>query len=226
MEIVIQAATDLTEQEIRESQLFKDWLSRVPAGRHTRVVVNDVHERGGAIRSLHLTMVGDKRSERFILRTPTVDVLTILTDGEREYIAFVEQYRASMGARVMSNIAGGIDDGESPEDAGLREMSEELTHGVVGGIKIARLVPVPCAASPGMINELVYFMKATLTVGPDELTDLVNELDGKSTGLAEEGEELVVHIVPRKRAYGFILEQGKRFVDGKTIQSLALANIR
>jgi hypothetical protein len=74
-------------------------------------------------------------------------------------------------------------------------------------------------ASPGIINERVYMMKAVIHVAPEDFEAFLEELRGKKTGVTAEGEELTLSVVLADQARGFILGQPEP--DGKTLLSLA-----
>jgi len=224
MELVIGPGVKATEKKVRSSLLFADWMKRRDSNWKGTVTVNvaDIWKTDRKIHALYLTVEekGDPWPVQFILRTETVDVLTILTDGIERHIVFVAQYRPAISAFVMSNVAGGIEQGETVEGAAEREVRQEI--GLEKSIKFSleRLQQKAVLASPGMINERTYLLKATIRVDTKRLAKLLKQLKGKRTGVKQEGEILKTCTRPDKRAMQFIESQPNP--DAKTLLSLSL----
>jgi ADP-ribose pyrophosphatase len=109
-----------------------------------------------------------RTTEREIVVHPqVVGILPLLDDGR---IVFVRQYRKAAERVLLEVPAGGIDQGETPEDAVRREMVEET------GYRVGRAQRL-CAfyTSPGFTTEYMYLYQATeLTPGePTEKTDQI-----------------------------------------------------
>ena len=90
-------------------------------------------------------------------------------------------------------VAGMIEEGESPEDVARREAVEEA------GLNVGRIKPVlSYLASPGGTSE--------------RLSIMVGEVDATTAkgihGLADENEDIRVHVVSREQAYRWV-EEGK-----------------
>lgn len=120
------------------------------------------------VRKDRVRLPGGGETEREIVVHPeTIAVLPILPDGR---IVFVRQFRKAAERVLLEVPAGGIDEGETPEEAVRREMKEETGYGV-GSLQ--RL----CAfyTSPGFTTEFMYLFRATnLTPGePTESTDQI-----------------------------------------------------
>jgi len=226
MKFHVHADTRLSDEQIRQSTLFLSWLTeqRVPVA---EVMVNGVGYWDNDVQMLQLAVKveGGKWWEYFQLRLPTVDVLTMVTDGTRRRVVFVRQYRPALGQWILSNPAGGIDRGETPEDAGVREVREELGLDESVDITISRLIDAPCAATPGGINEQVLFMFAVIHLTPGGFDKLIQDLEGKQAGLAAEGEEVAVVTADYSDALTWVT-QGEEIPDAKTILSLAYERAR
>ena len=119
-------------------------------------------------------------------------------DPVRDEVVLVEQIRiaaidTSETPWLLEMVAGMIESGESPEEVVRREVQEEA------GLDIGRTQPVlSYLASPGGTSE--------------RLSIFVGEVDASVAngvhGLAEENEDIRVHVVSRETAYGLV-EQGK-----------------
>jgi 8-oxo-dGTP pyrophosphatase MutT (NUDIX family) len=230
VKLVITRCVDATAQQVRDSGLFRNWVSYVDPKWKGKVTVEvaDIWEEDGKIHALHLAVeeVGSRWPVRFILRTETVDILTILTDGIRYHVAFVTQFRPAAWQTVISNVAGGIEEGEGVEEAARREVREELRldDTVMFSMRFSmRRLANPVLASPGMINERTHLLQAVAQMDANALTTLLKELEGKQTGVKAEGEVLKTFTRPAAEALNFIKLQPSP--DAKTLLSLSLANL-
>lgn len=125
-------------------------------------------------------------------------VVLLAYDVKRDKVVLIEQIRiAAIESQdtpwLLELIAGMIDHhGESIEDVARREAKEEA------GIEIGRCKPIlSYLASPGGLTEKLHI--------------LVGEVDSSMAvgihGLAEEDEDIKVHVVTREQAYLWV-EQG------------------
>ncbi len=119
-------------------------------------------------------------------------------DPVRDEVVLVEQIRiaafdTSESPWLMEMVAGMIEEGESPEEVARREAVEEA------GLDVKRVKPMlSYLASPGGTSE--------------RLSILVGEVDASTAhgihGLADEHEDIRVHVVSREQAYQWV-EEGK-----------------
>ncbi|HAT3904591.1 ADP-ribose diphosphatase [Citrobacter koseri] len=119
-------------------------------------------------------------------------------DPERDEIVLVEQiriaaYDTSETPWLLEMVAGMIEEGETVEEVARREAMEEA------GLEVKRTKPVMnYLASPGGTSE--------------RLSILVGEVDATTAngihGLADENEDIRVHVVSREQAYQWV-EEGK-----------------
>ncbi|HAV2161019.1 ADP-ribose diphosphatase [Enterobacter cloacae] len=119
-------------------------------------------------------------------------------DPVRDEVVLVEQiriaaYDVSESPWLLEMVAGMIEEGESVEDVARREALEEA------GLIVGRTKPVlSYLASPGGTSE--------------RLSIMVGEVDATTAdgihGLADENEDIRVHVVSREQAYQW-LEEGK-----------------
>ncbi|HCB3104425.1 TPA: ADP-ribose diphosphatase [Klebsiella aerogenes] len=119
-------------------------------------------------------------------------------DPVRDEVVLVEQiriaaYDTSESPWLLEMVAGMIEEGETVEDVARREALEEA------GLEVGRTKPIlSYLASPGGTSE--------------RLSILVGEVDASTAkgihGLAEENEDIRVHVVSREQAYQWV-EEGK-----------------
>lgn len=225
MNIVIGPGVLLSVAEVKKSPVFRDWVNYLGPMWRGEVIVNAADVWGGQVHMLQMTVSpeDDPWATKVTLRSETVDVLALVTDGQKSYVVFVEQNRPAAGSTVISNVAGGCDWMEPPTRAARRELIEELgLDGTVATCQISPLFPRSVLATPGLTNERVHMMRGEVKV--DDLDAFIKQLHGKRTGVVEEGEALTLHVVPADEAYRFITEQPNP--DGKTVLSLLLAGLK
>lgn len=108
---------------------------------------------------------GATTEREIVVHPQTIAVLPLLDDGR---IVFVRQYRKPAERTLLEVPAGGIDEGESPEQAVRRELQEETGYAIAHLEHLCSFYP-----TPGYSNEFMHLYKATgLTPGtPTEETD-------------------------------------------------------
>ena len=125
----------------------------------------------------------------------------LLWDPARDVVALIEQFRigpyvAGRSPWQIEIVAGIIDGDDAPEAVARREADEEA------GLAVSELVPVATVmASPGAVTETI-----ALYVGRID-----SEGAGGVFGLAEEHEDIRVHLMP--------LDEALARVDAGTIEN-------
>lgn len=117
---------------------------------------------------------------------PVVVIVPVDGDGN---VLLVRQYRLPVGQLLLELPAGGIDAGESPEEAVQRELREET------GRRAGRLERLAAFyASPGYCDELMHLFLATelepspLAADSDERIEVVRMPLAEALALVERGE--------------------------------------
>ncbi|SPY33614.1 ADP-ribose diphosphatase [Pasteurella canis] len=135
----------------------------------------------------------------------------IAYDPQQDSVILVEQVRigayqpnSSQSPWLLELIAGMVEKGEQPEEVALRESKEEA------GVEISNLQH--CLSvwdSPGGVVERIHLF--------------VGEVDSSQArgihGLAEENEDIRVHVVSREKAYQWVNE-------GKIDNSIAVLGLQ
>jgi ADP-ribose pyrophosphatase len=132
--------------------------------------------------------MGPLLSRELFVRRDAVCVLPY--DPQRDCVVLIEQFRIgaldkSPSPWLLELVAGLIDDGEQPEQVALREAIEEADLALTSLWPITQYYP-----SPGGSDERVH-----LFVGRCD-----SEGAGGVHGLAEEGEDIRVHVWPLEDA--------------------------
>jgi ADP-ribose pyrophosphatase len=157
--------------------------------------IETLHDDDHAVVERHDVETPEGRSFRFpVVRTRGyVKVLPVTPAGE---VVFVRQYRHALERVLLELPAGGIDTGETPEEAAVRELAEEAL------LRAGALEPLGrFLTSPGRMDESGTLFLATdcvhdphavpheptlpVPVPIDEALQLIgNELDDATSALA------------------------------------------
>jgi ADP-ribose pyrophosphatase len=132
----------LTEKTLSSKTVFK--------GRALKMRVDTV-----------LTADGRQSTREIVQRSDCIAVIAVDAEGN---ILLENQYRQAVEKDLLEIPAGGIDDGEDPETAVVREMREET------GFRPRQLVRLTgFYSSPGYSTEYLYLYLAT-DLAPDPLS--------------------------------------------------------
>jgi ADP-ribose pyrophosphatase len=135
-----------------------------------------------------------KGNWEYVSRSRGIKAAVILAVDEHDHVLLVEQFRVPLGKRCIELPAGLIGDGadnadEDPSAAANRELEEET------GYRAGRMDIVgEFYSSPGMVTEAFTLLRAR---------DLMKVGDGGGV----DGEDIVVHRVPRSGLAAFIAER-------------------
>lgn len=141
---------------------------------------------------------GEETTREILEHDPVIAVVALADD---ETIIMVRQYRTPTGKALLEVPAGGVDPGETPEQAVIRELQEEI------GYKPGRLERLGGAYSaPGFTDEYLDFFLAT-DLTPSRL-------------FAEDTDEIEVVTVPLKDIPA--LAKSGEIEDAKTLAALYL----
>jgi ADP-ribose pyrophosphatase len=111
---------------------------------------------------------GDVTTREIVVHPEVVAVLATLDDGR---LVLVRQYRKAAGRILLEIPAGGVDDGETPDEAVRREMIEET------GYRVGRAEHI-CSfyTSPGFTTEKMHLFRAFDLV-PGESTEDTDQIE-------------------------------------------------
>lgn len=133
-----------------------------------------------------------------VRHSPAVVVFPMLSKNE---IILIRQYRYATDEYLWELPAGGIEPGETIQQAGLRELEEETGYLAASLSELFSFY-----SAPGFTDEKMHVMLAS------SLT--------KSTPRPDDDENIEVHIISLEKAYAMLF--GGVIIDAKSIASLLL----
>lgn len=163
----------------------------------------------------------DKPFEQIVeLRGDTVVMMPIFKCGNVLYTVLVKQPRIATGDYELAELPAGMIDGGQFAGSAARELEEEL------GVIFAEDELVDMTSnlsgsnkeiyfSPGLLDEKARFYMVEREMDRDELA----RLQGKATGLSEEGEHITLWVLPLEEVPAYTR-------DGKTFIALYLYHNR
>ena len=107
---------------------------------------------------------GNKGVREVVRHPGAVCVLPLTDDGE---VIFVNQFRYALNKVTLEVPAGKLEKGEDPQEAALRELSEET------GIEAKKIIPMGALyTTPALMDEIIYMYIATdLSQGEQHLDE-------------------------------------------------------
>ena len=156
----------------------------------TETTIESTTHYEGAILSLRKDRVrmpnGRITVREVVEHSDSVCMVPLDADGN---VLLVRQYRKPTESALLEVPAGGIEEGETPEEAAMRELQEEVSH-VAGAL-------TPLAGfwlAPGWCDEYMYAFLATdlrpsdLEQDYDEMVETIRVPLGETIALIERGE--------------------------------------
>lgn len=145
----------------------------------------------------------------FLLRRPDA-ACAVVYNTDRKVLYFVRQFRLGIAAKgdpawAVELAAGVVDPGETPLEAIIREVREELGFEVSHALEVRKIFP-----SPAILSERIYLYYI-------EVTDA--QRTSKGGGTLHEHEDLEILEVPVNELYGVI--ERLQITDSKTLCGLA-----
>lgn len=171
-----------------------------------RITAERTLYEGRAFDFLELTLThpdGSTRSRPIVRHRGAAMILPLIEQpGRSPKIVFVRNDRHTINAPLLELPAGGIDPGESPEEAAARELREET------GYEAASLYPLATFyTTPGITDELMHAYVATSM---------------KSVGQSLEAYESLDVVIMSSSEVAGMLDSGD-LVDGKSLLALLAA---
>jgi len=154
-------------------------------GNHIQVRVDRVMDPDGKV-----------WSKEIVVHPGAVCVVALLDDGN---VVLIRQYRHAAGQDLLEVCAGGLNPGEDPEKAAIRELEEETGYRAGKIVERARFW-----TTPGFTTEFMYLYEATELV--------------KTQTNPDEDESIEVEIVTPQEAL-LMIDDG-RIQDAKSILGL------
>ena len=142
-------------------------------------------------------------------------VTALLYNKEKGTVLLTRQFRVATylngnsSGQLLETCAGLLEEGETPEETMIREISEETGYEVNGVEKLFEAY-----SSPGAYQELVHYFIAAVSDG---------QKTGAGGGLAQEGEDVKLVELPFAQAIQMLAKGEIR--DAKTILLLLYAQV-
>jgi ADP-ribose pyrophosphatase len=117
------------------------------------------------------------------------NAVVILAIDDDEQVLFVRQYRTATNSELLELPAGGIEEGEEPQEAALRELREETGYAAGRLVKLGMFY-----AAPGTYTELLHsFLALDLREDPlpaddDERIEVERMTFDEAMAAAREGK--------------------------------------
>eukprot|EP01046_Picozoa_sp_COSAG06_P013615 COSAG06_NODE_828_length_12054_cov_67.028440_3_plen_450_part_00 len=230
----VPVTTDLMDvdlQKVLDAPVFNDWVEQVDKDPILFIASVDVQSvdmfgpRIGFIKFKTAALVnigGDEGIAQVpgivFMRGGAVGILVILESEDREYTILTYQARVPVGIHNLPEVPAGMLDGSGNfKGVAADEIAEECDI-VISEDELVDLTELAYEGkwkgmfpSAGGCDEFLRLYMCRRKVEPDVLT----ELEGRLTGLREEGERIKLHIVPLEDCW-------KLSPDAKLLACLAL----
>lgn len=157
-----------------------------------------------SVEAADITRDGKTKRKSALLARSVVHIVALLDDGR---VLLTRQYRYPVNWELLELPAGGIDDGESPEQAAARELLEETGYRVGQLDNLGTFI-----TAPGSSNEQATFFLAR------ELS-----FDASAKKLEDEADLLVEKVRFEEALFAYLDQPWNIPVDGKSALGLLLA---
>jgi len=225
LEAKITAEPGISIETVRDAPPFMEWLASI--SKEKRIEISSLHVQSldmfgpkvGFIKFKAEPKIDGKPIPGIVfMRGGSVAVLVILKNGEQEFALVVKQPRVSVCLSDLVEIPAGMLDGsgnfagvaakELKEETGIEIKQSDLVDmtEIVYGDNYPGMYP-SCGGSDEF-NRLYLFQK-------DVTDEQLKDLDGKLTGVAEEGEMIKLKILPFKNLW-------RASPDAKSLAALCL----
>jgi ADP-sugar diphosphatase len=210
-----------------KSKLLLDWAANVQPGLDVReIYISSVDYFGPRVGFLKIETVTFFQGVRIpgicFLRGGAVSILVVLECEGKKYVILTTQPRVPVGSAALLELPAGMLDGsakfagvaakELREETGLDLTEADLTDVTAAVNKISNVAPVKgMLPSAGGCDEFLRLMFHKKSVTRAEL----DAMQGKATGLLEEGEVIKLRIVEYDHAW-------KVCADAKLLSSMLL----
>jgi ADP-sugar diphosphatase len=218
-------AQDISVEECVKSKLLLDWAASIDSDLLiSHVFIQSIDYFGKRIGFMKI-VTNASRHGAFapgicFLRGGSVSILVILQCEGEDWVVCTRQVRVPVGAGALLELPAGMVD-EAGELAGVavKELEEEVGIILKKGdltdmTELAwkgRYMPRGAHPSPGGSDEFIRFFLHKRSVTREQL----DAMRGKATGNIEEGETIVLDLIPRKDLW-------KMTTDMKALSSMLL----
>lgn len=162
------------------------------------------------VKGIHVDELGQEVPRMKVVRPDASAVLLYNTDTQ--LFTLVKQYRYPIGGLSTEIIAGKVDVGETPEEAAIREVHEEVGY-LITEESLKRIVSI--SPSPGYVQETIHIFSAT-----------VSNADKVSQGGGLAGEHEDISLVEYKAIELLNAIEAGEIVDSKTICAVTIQALK
>jgi len=131
-----------------------------------------VYEKRGRVVVEDLLRFADGSRHEWIYFKVSGKAVAIAAFTEDNKMILTKQYRHPFGKVILDIPAGGVKDGETPEQAALRELEEETGYTAEKLVWIGRFTWAPGAMGPGTVE--IFFTNSLKPKGNFDSAEIMN----------------------------------------------------